>query len=726
MSKPNTPFIKHPHEYERVTDVLEPARLQAAKYLQLMTGDPIETCLAFVEKETGKTGQFAPKPLELQATYRNPETQDRRAVTITIDKVVTSAHKAKSIVSPNLVVYDNPEKNKSFIGEAIDEDMARRAEIKKEAILAQQEKNERLMLNLTNEESGIKLGLNGISGAHTSPHNVLFNKTCHSSLTSTCRVITSLSNASTEKMISGNRHYFSPEVLEDNILSTLTLTEMDKVQLSMDKWGLHYPTVEDTIAVIKRSTDLYWKRPSLPENIIHMLVNMTPLERAAFVYVGDFYHLRVFNPTVVRLMIDDIMTPYTGEIEDPAKVVKEAEADYIALNGFLCTDLLAGRSYRKMLEESPENELLYAQSLMGVVKALEKYDDILDSMWRTDNIPSRVYSFPVSLRRGVVGSDTDSTMFTCQEWVEWYYGELRFDTESIKVSNIVCFINIQVSAHWFAKVSKQMGIVDENLYRLIMKNEYAFLVYLRANIAKTYSTLMIGREGNIFSEPHVQISGVQLKDSKLAPAIMKDLANQLKETMINLTKNGKIEIAPLLLRVASLERLIMGSLERRETKLLSFVNIRNPEAYLAPESNPRCQAHELWKECFSLKYGAAPEPPYRGVKISTTIANKTDTQRFITTLPAELQAPFRQWMERYNKDVVRTFYIPLEILENGFPEEFLPVLDIRRTAKELMNGYYIFLEMLGFYFRNKDNSHFVSDGILLTDEEIEDDLKLLT
>lgn len=720
MSKPNSPFIKHPEDYSRVSDIVGEANKQSAMYLHVMTGKSYDECLTFMTKETSEGGKFAPRPMEVKATFRKPN-GDRVLTKLNLHNVVTKSHKSGGILTPNLVVYDNPEVNKSFIAEAIDEDMARRTIIKKESIIADQEKQVRKAIDLSNEESAIKLGINGISGAHLSPHNPLYNKTAHSTLTSVCRVITSYSNASTERLLMGNRHYFDDTVILDNLLSITTIVDMAKIQKIQDKFNLYVPTVEDVIEVINYSRRLYNPTQQLPANINEFINKLTPLQRVAFTYTGDFYHLRTFNESFMRTFIGKFLERPTLNVEDADKWIKEATGDVISLNSFLCSDLLAGRSFRNMVSENPEYKQIFADSLANVHNICQEYLPIIEGFLSTENLPSRVYSFPSSLRRSVVGSDTDSTMFTCQQWVEWYYGKLEFHEESIRISNIICYFNVQTSAHWFASVSKQMGIVDSNLYRLEMKNEYAFLLYLRANVAKHYATLVLAREGSIFSVPKIDIKGVQLRDSKLAPAIMQGLEKYIKDLMMQMVSGKYINIYEVLVHVASIETVLFDSLKRRKTTYLTKISVNSSAAYKSPD-NPRYQSYTLWRDVFAKEHGVTEPPPYKAVKISTTINNKTDWKAFVDKLQPSMQQSLNTWMDNNGKSLLKTFYLPLDVVDGGFPEMFLDTSDSRRVVSELMNGYYILLEMLGFYYRNKHKSRLVSDEINIPLENIPHDI----
>jgi hypothetical protein len=53
----------------------------------------------------------------------------------------------------------------------------------------------------------------------------------------------------------------------------------------------------------------------------------------------------------------------------------------------------------------------------------------------------------------------------------------------------------------------------------------------------------------------------------------------------------------------------------------------------------------------------------------------------------------------------------MERMLNGVPKEFIAAMDQRRVVKELMESFYIILEMCGFYFKNKHTTRLLSDEI---------------
>src|SRR5690606_6303861 len=119
--------------------------------------------------------------------------------------------------------------------------------------------DEALAIAKNGEQTGNKLSNNALSGAHVSASTPLFNKTGHNTLTSTCRVTSGSGNANNEKLLAGNRHYWNYQIALNNIASITTNTDYPLLEAVMQKYQLHYPSVEDTFNVIAYSAKQYMR-----------------------------------------------------------------------------------------------------------------------------------------------------------------------------------------------------------------------------------------------------------------------------------------------------------------------------------------------------------------------------------------------------------------------------------------------------------------------------------
>ena len=135
-----------------------------------------------------------------------------------------------------------------------------------------------------------------------------------------CRSATSYANANNEKFLYGNRHYYSPDVVKANIVSIVQHSDMEAFERVMIAWQLRHPTVEEAMGCVKRGSMAYWRNPEQLSLIEELLTALRPVERSAFVYTNDLYHLALLNPAFVheflrklRKMVDESAAKYAKE-----------------------------------------------------------------------------------------------------------------------------------------------------------------------------------------------------------------------------------------------------------------------------------------------------------------------------------------------------------------------------------------------------------------------------
>ncbi|MFO5854907.1 family B DNA polymerase, partial [Klebsiella pneumoniae] len=108
-----------------------------------------------------------------------------------------------------------------------------------------------------------------------------------SNLTSTCRTGTSYANSNNEKFIMGNRHYYTPEITKANLVNIINVADMELIQKAVTNFNLHCPTPEEVVDMVLYSTKHYWQNKYYTAQILKLATGMTPVERAAVMYVGD-------------------------------------------------------------------------------------------------------------------------------------------------------------------------------------------------------------------------------------------------------------------------------------------------------------------------------------------------------------------------------------------------------------------------------------------------------
>jgi hypothetical protein len=710
-------FLLQPGEYERDLDIKGNAIQAASLYLHKTTNVSMDVCIKFITDKINSQ-----ESIKINTLVKN-KVGDRVKKVLPFDTIINKVTSGNHILTPNMVVYTNPDVELSYISGFLSDNRIIRSALKKKGFNAKVNKDEDLRIFCSNGEYNIKIENNSVSGGHSSPHNPLYLKTAHSSLTSTTRTGVSYSNAITEKLIAGNRHYYTESIILENIIAVIRLADLNKLKQVMIKYKMKVPTHQDVLDCIMLNCKCYLNYFIIPSSITLLVSNLTGLERAAFIYTGDLFQVKKHNPELINNILNELLSEPNEITEQELGYLETFNSDLIcSLVSTFTADITSGIQVDTLKETNIKGYLKYYATVKHICTQLNLYKDFYDVIIFNKILPLSIFEFPSSIRRVVMGSDTDSTMWTAQDWVFWYFDNSYtpsavleylnpkvFSPTADKISSFICYINSQAVLHALAMMSKQIGIPDKNLFVFSMKNEYSFKVYMRANRSKHYCSLIDAREGNIYKDPVIESKGVALKDSKMPKIIMRGLELQIKHLMSTIISGQRITVEPLLHSIANLEHLIMREINGGSLAFYSIKKMSPATAYKKPMSAVY-KYHDLWTKVFIHAYGDAPTIPYTAIKMSVNL-NKRQLINWLSVFDETVKTHFEEWLMDTNTNEMTQLILPVQSIEQGLPENFIAVLNHRKLIGELMAGFYILLEMLGIYVKNKDHDILLSDNL---------------
>lgn len=705
-----SPFVKPAADYGRDLDIRAAAISDAAHYIATVEQIPLEDAIAFVEKETGKGGKFEMMDPPTRILHRDAKKGRQKAV-IPFSQFLSDIEHNDYLMAPTLTNYTNPHVQRSILSEYIDGNVAKRKVVKKGGQKDKANGDHESAAIKHVLQSTFKIKNNSVSGAHLSAHNSLYLKSAHPTLTSTCRSATSYSNANTERFLMGNRHYRNADIALNNIVAVVQCSNYEKIEAAMSAYNLHYPTAEEVTEAVKRSTDQYWRSPERFARIAEYITALSPIQRAAFLYSQDMYHLSLYNPDVVRSLVTPLAVKATDPIDNPKEWIDKMDADITALIGIVCAEELKGSTWWDLEKDNPHKYALLGAQVKRTFETLEKFSLLINSFWCTDNPPPSMAYFLQSIRKTVIVSDTDSTIFTVQDWVKWYNdGELGFDDVSNSVGAVMVYLTSQTTVHLLAQLSAGMGVVPEHISKLEMKNEFFFPVLSLTTKAKHYFSYISACEGNVYEELEPEYKGVSLKNSKIPKHIMKRFNAYTEGIMDDVMAGKKLSLKTLLEEAVTIENEITQSLVGGKTEYLQLAAVKAKESYKNPESSPY-QHFEMWDYVFGPKYGAAPPPPYIGVKLSLDLPNPTAVKLWLSKIEdKEIAYRMEKWLDGQNKKDYKIAVLPLDVVSQvGVPEELLLAKDIRKVCATLLEPFILVLESMGIYMKNQYNSKLPSD-----------------
>lgn len=703
------PFVLPDTHYKRDLQVVQGYRQQAATYLELQTGRPFNQCMAFVDsqiKPEGPRSLTDPKALVLT----RDENGDRQKEGLSFMKFINRVSKGNLTLSPSMAAYMPESVKQSTHAEFIEEKVALRKVVKGEMFKAQRRGDHEKELVKKGEQNNLKTNNNSYSGATVSVATILYYKSTHSSLTSTCRTATSYANAANEKFLAGNRHYYSPEIIKANLLAIITETDLDAIEEAMETFGLVYPSVDDVMDCVAYSADLYMESPEHYGIIRTMTEGMTAVQRAAVVYVSDLYHLHKHNPQFVVGFLKELAEA-GGDKPTSDETFNSYDEDIRLLANFLCYKDVKGRDEEDLHKEDPAAHERVKSTATRVVDTLIKYQSLIKALWLTPTMPSSIHAFPSAYRRAAVVSDTDSTMFTMQYWIEQCFGYVSYSEEATRVVFGMVFLVSEMMLHILAIQSANMGVSDKKLRLLAMKNEFYFAVLSMTTRSKHYYASQDAQEGLMFLEANLEVKGVGLRDSKVPPRINKDAKQMMVSIIETIKAEQPLDMKAILKHIGDIERDIKDSIYRGSYEYMTSAQIKAKESYKGGESAPAYQQYLMWCSVFAPTMGKIKEPPYSVVKVSLQAGNRTEIEAWCDRMEnPDLAYRLKQWLADRKRTSMSTLMIPQEIVETtGIPKEIVVGTDIRKIIFNTMGVYYLMLESLGVFLQDKKITRLVSD-----------------
>ena len=709
-------------KYVRDMDIMRHIRNTYVFALVKMRGCSVDEARVYVAKMLGRGGRFEFK--DPVAKYTNRKNNgDREILEGGLLDYINQSVRNDEILVGTFTTYMSENTKPSKIGKFIGINIKLRSQAKHKMQQCEVLGDEEGATFYKNEQVNKKVFNNAMSGTHASPYNPLFNQTAHSTLTCNCRVTSGLGNANNEKFLEGNRHYHSYDVTMGNIIACSMYGNHDKINRVVETMGIRYPTVEETMACIRRSTDLYWTSEERMAKIRLMVENLSDVQRASFVYSGDFYHLRECNPEVIGTFLRRLSTKVKAPmpLEEANAYIKAADSDVLNLAVQICRQEAKGKilfpapgKEDKLI--SPEGSAYIAHTIKNIYQVLDEYRPLFDAFLVTKILPASLAKFPSSLRRAVIMSDTDSTIFTVESWVKWSTGKADFDDISQSIAASMIFLSAKTIVHILAQMSINVGVKRDRYKQIAMKNEFKFDVFVPMLVAKHYCAIMDYKEGSLFDEHKMEIKGVHLKSSNAPADVMERAELMMKDFMLSVYNGRPIDIRKYLQFTADIEHEMYDSFKRGELEYFKTLQVKPPESYKKGLEATPIKAHDFWNATFGTKYGEAPAFPYYSFKASTTLTSRTDVADYLEEMEDKtLAKKIGDYMKSIGKHDMPTINVPESAIATGMPLEVMEALNGKGIVADATNVFYMLLASIGYHQRTKISKTNKKRGVLISD-----------
>ena len=703
-------FRKEYNEYGRDLDYVRQWVEQSTTYAKIqdpnLNVEQYQNWLRTNIREDGKFPIFNPR----MKMIRKDQNNDRQKYQTTMIDYLRQVHSGDLRFAPTFTTYRPEWQQKALESCFLVEGMDKRKKAKKLKFKAIEDGNELLADYYQNLQLLQKILNNSSSGAHATQGNILYNQTGHSTLTSICRSTTSFANSTNEKFLGGRRHYYNAEITINNILAVLTYTSSEETQYVIDTYGLHVLSQDDLLFVIKRSTDIYWRAEKEFAKIETFVRKLTPLQCTQYAYNSDLWVLRHFNDAFIKnwlekLILIDQIEPLP--LEEAKAWTERMDADLAALIGIYCAKLCDGRSIFRTIEDQPEYIPVVGAIIKNTMECFELYRYLIRCFWVSDIMPFSTAHVPDMMRGVVVGSDTDSSLFSIDEWVKWYRGEVIDDPLSDALVCTLIYIVSQHIAHILGMMTGFLNVQLEKRPLIAMKNEFYFSTFITTSLGKHYVAKAKAQEGIVFKKgkEHVEIKGVGLKHSKVPAAVTKALHEKLNEYMDIGASGQPFSIKDYFTYLAELEHEIYTSIKSGQPYYLQSGQVKLKESYKTENSLYK-KGYLMWEAIFATKYGHTQEPPYDTYKLDIVPDTRARMLAWVEKWEdQDLAALFLKWIEEENEgNLMQVFHVPQAIIQStGIPEEIFKAMNVRKMVYTIVAPYYIFIESMGIFMRDPDD-----------------------
>lgn len=635
------------------------------------------------------------------------ESGDRQEKVGTLQEYINTTVRNDEIMAATFTCYTPIHKRVSPYSPIIKKNIKRR-KIHKGLKFAAEQRGDKTQENIEeNNQQNRKTSNNSFSGAQNSSGTGIFNKTAHSSLTSTCRITAGYGNINNERFVCGRRLYRTGNVALNNIVTVAANCRRDAILDAIRTYNLTIPTVDDIMVMVSDSSQDYWHNAEFMTHIRQFVMTLDAVERAALLYTGDLASLYKLNKELIGAFISQLATKMHTPPEGLTLkgIESDMPEDFVNLAKLICREETRGIDKVKELEGTQAFDTILATA-HNIGMTILNYGKLIRTFFVTDSLPPSVAYVPMMMRNAVVTGDTDSTIFSVENWVEWITGKIGFDDFSKSISDVMIFLASQTIVDILASMSKNFGTAKEYLFLVTMKNEYKFDVFIPMQMTKHYFAMRSAQEGRVKKKWDMEIKGVHMKSSA-APDHINEVAKKMMESIISdIHDRQQIDIQQYVKQVADIERQVLDAIKSGSPEYFKRANIKPPAAYTKGETESPYRFYTFWQEVFAEKYVNSPVPPYDGIAITLVTDRRGVFAEYLNNLEDRALAErWRDWCVRNNRDNMGSVAISGEVINmiGQIPEEILQIVDTRKMVKTICGTFYHLMESLGIYLTERKN-----------------------
>lgn len=658
-------------------------------FLELMTGDNPDT----IEKQIN---EYVTQNVSIP-TIENVVRTDKALVSQKTNLVqfVSTINKENRIISPSGSTYLRPSVKRSLISEFEADLKTRRKKAKNAMFKAIEMLLKIAAANENFKQANAKISANAVSGVMKSAGNLFFDIGNYNAITSIARTVVALSASIIEQFCGGKFNFFTmDELINHIVLCKRNKPHADLIYECVEQFDLKVPTVEDVIKFLFQSIYPYCfdiNKDQLYKDIYGIVKHLSKDELIYIYYFNNLKHLFMKNTEIFKPIIKHIMSgPVVGGgLHDPNNIHHFSE-ELLSVITICHADKLNFKSINDLIKDHPEviSELIdigtHYETHIGKLKLL--FDVFIYTNW----IPPNLYNIKNSLKSSILLLDTDSNIFTTIQWVKWYThgGEFNNNIENYQIHSLIVYFICGNVTNILAKFAKNVGVDDDDISKLAMKNEFLYPAMMIFNVKKNYTGLITVQEGRVLKNPKLDLKGVILRSS----SICKPSSIWFKKFLMELFEEGseqRLDGAQLIRKVVDFENRIRTSLENGETTFLKYTSIRLAENYADASSSAFAYA-----DAWNMLFGDTADTIILPTKCPL-VNVLSPPASYLQSLSEENEKLYLNFLE-YEKKYKKYFTtLAMHPMAERIPKEIIPLIDIRKIVYHNVAPAYVIMKSIG-------------------------------
>lgn len=321
----------------------------------------------------------------------------------------------------------------------------------------------------------------------------------------------------------------------------------------------------------------------------------------------------------------------------------------------------------------------------------EELKDMLEELWAYCNdmvfynhsYVERINRLVNDKRKSVILIDTDSNMINIEPWVQCLNKEVISESITTLSKDDILFVTVNTLAYLITqmigmllhKYCKACNVLDREIGRIDMKNEYLYLKMLLADVKKRYSARMRLKKGKLFDPPEDDIKGHDFRKAGASEEIEKYFRQIISDCILG----DELKLMEILSRLEALSVDIRKTLLEGSRKYLIRANCKPDISYDDPDSEAAVLAVYTWNTMYPENKVTVPD---KFDMIFLDIPNASSIQCYKSKFPKEVQRMTHDIFEGQYKKVFEEKGIRSIVLPNDgspIPEFIRLFLDINKV-----------------------------------------------